>query len=384
MPVELLVGVLSVGLLVNVGLLVWASRSDRISFRFPRRVHGTYAAARSKPVSEDASTLRRRALFVGDRGAAGSGSAGPPHVSRAPFSETLPPSLADFLSQAAPIASPAGGHGFVPSPAGADRELLLPAAGGGPTRSTRLPLTPLTTGSTESGMAVDSLTGLEGPAGWTRIVEIENARLLRYRRPVTVVMTEVEGLRHLAERVGDAPVERLLPVIADAFRREARASDWVARVGPSRFAVLLAETDEIQAINYVERIRIVCEPWLASAAVPLRLAVGWSAPTSSSDLEFAMRRAEERMHSDRRSPGKSAQQARPSATRPASTSPGRDSFEEGSTTGRNTVSPAETGRVVSGNQAEVTAPPGEETESTADTRERGPARPFERASSQDS
>lgn len=384
MPVQLLVGVLSVGLLVNIGLLVWASRSDRISFRLPRRAPGTYVAARSKPVAEDASTLRLRALFVGDRGAAGSDSAGPQPVLRAPFSETLPPSLADFLSQAAPMAPPAGGPGFAASPAGADRELLLPAAGGGPTRLTRLPLTPLTTGSTESGMAVDSLTGLEGPAGWTRIVEIENARLLRYRRPVTAVMIEVEGLRHLAERVGDAPVERLLPVIADAFRREARASDWVARVGPSRFAALLAETDEIQAVNYVERIRITCEPWLASAAVPLRLAIGWSAPTSSSDLEFALRRAEERMNCDRRSPGKSPQQTRVSATRPASTSPGRNSFEEGSTTSRNTVSPAETGRLVSGSEAETTAMPGEEAEPASNTRERGSARPFERASGEDS
>jgi diguanylate cyclase (GGDEF)-like protein len=358
-PVELLAGVLSVGLLVNVVLLVWASRSDRVSFRFPHRSHGTHATPSSRTVAADASTLRRRALLAGDRGAAGSGSAGPPHVSREPCSETLPPSLADFLSQAAPIAPPAGRHGFVTSPAGADRELQLPAAAGGPTRLTRLPLTPLATASAESGIAVDSLTGLEGPAGWTRIVEIENARLLRYRRPVTVVMTEVEGLRHLAERVGDAPVERLLPVIAEAFRREARASDWVARVGPSRFAVLLAETDEIQAVHYVERIRIVCEPWLASSAVPLRLAVGWSAPSSSSDLEFALRRAEERMHSDRRSPGKTAQQSRTSTIRPTPSLTVHSSFDEGPTAGRNTVSPAETGRVMSASEAETSGLSGE-------------------------
>jgi hypothetical protein len=119
-----------------------------------------------------------------------------------------------------------------------------------------------------------------------------------------VVVAEVEGLRRLAERLGDEPIERLLPVIADAFRREARASDWVARVGSGRFAAFLPETDEIQAINYVERIRMACEPWLASSAVPLRLAIGWSSPTASSDLESALARAEERMHADRRMPGK--------------------------------------------------------------------------------
>jgi diguanylate cyclase (GGDEF)-like protein len=193
-------------------------------------------------------------------------------------------------------------------------------------------------------MALDPLTGLEGPASWSRIVEIENARLLRYRRPVTVVMAEVEGLKRLAERLGDEPVDRLLPVIAGAFRREARSSDWVARVGHGRFAAFLPETDEIQAINYVERIRLVCEPWLTSSAVPLRLAIGWSSPTASSDIESALQRAEERMHLDRRMPGKSVQAPRVVPPRVVSvprmaptTSPSEGNLVD-------SVPPAETGR----------------------------------------
>jgi diguanylate cyclase (GGDEF)-like protein len=175
-------------------------------------------------------------------------------------------------------------------------------------------------------------------------MEIENARLLRYRRPVTVVMAEVEGLRRLAERLGDEPVDRLLPVIADAFRREARSSDWVARVGNGRFAAFLPETDEIQAINYVERIRIVCEPWLASSAVPLRLAIGWSSPGASSDLEFALERAEERMHADRRMPGKPIQPPRAVPARVVSLARTGPASAESSDGGEAMVAPAETGR----------------------------------------
>jgi diguanylate cyclase (GGDEF)-like protein len=150
-----------------------------------------------------------------------------------------------------------------------------------------------------AGLAADSLTSLEGPTAWSRILEIENARLLRYRRPVTIVVADVEGLRRLAERLGEAPVQRLLPVIVDSFVRQTRTTDWIARVGEGRFRALLPETDEIQAINYVERVRTACEPWLASAAVPLNLAIGWSSPAASSDLDSAILRAEERMHADR-------------------------------------------------------------------------------------
>ncbi|HEX7592278.1 MAG TPA: hypothetical protein VF375_10035, partial [Candidatus Limnocylindrales bacterium] len=125
-----------------------------------------------------------------------------------------------------------------------------------------------------------------------------------------MAVAEVDGLRRLAERLGDEPVERLLPVIADAFRREARTSDWVACIGNGRLAAFLPEMDEIQAVKYVERIRTACVPWLASSAVPLRLAIGWAAPTASSDLEFAFGRAEERMRADRRLSGKATQEPR--------------------------------------------------------------------------
>ncbi len=77
-------------------------------------------------------------------------------------------------------------------------------------------------GPLDGGIALDALTGLEGPQSWSRIVEVENARLLRYRRPSTIIVAEIEGLRRLAERVGEEPVARLLPVVAGAFHQEAR------------------------------------------------------------------------------------------------------------------------------------------------------------------
>ena len=42
--------------------------------------------------------------------------------------------------------------------------------------------------------------------------------------------------------------------------------------------MLLPETDEVQAINYVERVRAECDRWLAAGAVSMRLAIGWASP----------------------------------------------------------------------------------------------------------
>jgi diguanylate cyclase (GGDEF)-like protein len=353
-PVDLLVGVLLLSVVANATLLFRLSRSDRVKFRWPGLRSGSSDSSRGRPAVADPPRPRRRSLFVAEsptrRAPVETGlrpfpvaavSAVPP-AALPSLSQTLPADLADFLARPATIAAGAEGLGFEP-PNVADHRKGLGR------RSTDVEMglmarLPHQSNPVAQAMTVDSLTGLEGPASWSRIIEIENARLLRYRRPVTVVMVEVEGLRRLAERLGDDPVDRLLPVIADALRREARATDWVARISDSRFAAFLPETDEIQAINYVERIRLVCEPWLASSAVPLWLAIGWSGPTASSDLEFALLRAEERMHADRRMPGRSIQLPRVVPGRVVSVTRSGDGGTDSGDCEEPAVPPAETGR----------------------------------------
>ena len=315
MPVELLVAVLFVlSVVVNAALLFWVYRADHVTVHWSRRVQSAFVGLRPQRSADGIPPPRRRPLYVAERGDdprgtkssdAAAGQRVPATVTTAPATvpasvaprlPSLPPDLAELLLR--PAAMAPRGDFSEPDESLPDGTNVLAR------------ITDDGRGTGASRLTPDPLTGLEGPASWSRIIDIENSRLLRYRRPVTAVMFEVEGLQRLAERLGDEPVDRLLPVIADALRREARSSDWVARLGAGRFAAFLPETDEIQAINYVERIRVSCEPWLASSAVPLRLAIGWSSPSASTDLEHAIAEAEARMHADRRVPGKLPQPPR--------------------------------------------------------------------------
>jgi len=139
---------------------------------------------------------------------------------------------------------------------------------------------------------------------WERRVREESSRLSRYRRPVTVVLVELDGFERLVSRLGSDAADRLIPAIAETLIRNGRATDHVARLGPSRFGVLMPETDEIQAINYAERIRAQCDRWLAAGAISTRIALGWACPTPSSDLAAAIRIADERLQGDRRKTGR--------------------------------------------------------------------------------
>ena len=144
----------------------------------------------------------------------------------------------------------------------------------------------------------DPATGLLTATGWGTIVADEDARVRRYRRAATVVMIEIDGLDRLAERLGPGVADRLVPGVSAIVRRLAREADQVARLGHGRLGVLLPETDEIQAINYVERIRGASDEWLAQGGVSLRVAVGWASAAGDVTLHDAVRIATERMFAE--------------------------------------------------------------------------------------
>ena len=156
---------------------------------------------------------------------------------------------------------------------------------------------------TDAGLdaLVDPATGLGARLAWDEAFRNEERRLARYHRATTVLVAELDGLDALAERLGQAAADRLIPPVGDALRRNARGADIVTRVGHARFHALLPETDEIGAINYVDRVRTACDMWLEAGAVAVRLAIGWASPGAGATLADALRVAEERMNADRRS-----------------------------------------------------------------------------------
>jgi diguanylate cyclase (GGDEF)-like protein len=156
------------------------------------------------------------------------------------------------------------------------------------------------TGSIAGRRGRDPLTGMLDPLAFEEVVSNEEAREARYGRPATVIVFELDGLARLVDRLGPEPGDRIETALGDTIRRLARRADHVARLERGRYAVLLPETDEIAAINYVERIRRACDLWLESGAIAMRLAIGWASTAGDSGLSGAIRVATERMRVERR------------------------------------------------------------------------------------
>jgi diguanylate cyclase (GGDEF)-like protein len=144
----------------------------------------------------------------------------------------------------------------------------------------------------------DPLTGTDGPHYWDRLIISETARVRRYKRPATIVLVEIAGLSRLGALWGPDVAERTLISAARTLSQSIRTSDHIARIEPIRFGILLTETAEIAAINFVERARVSCERDLRVASEVVGVAFGWASPPKSGDLADAVAVAQKRLEAE--------------------------------------------------------------------------------------
>jgi diguanylate cyclase len=140
----------------------------------------------------------------------------------------------------------------------------------------------------------DPLSGTDGPRFWDRVVESENARWRRYGRPVTVVVVEFTGLVSDGTWLGRELVMQTFARVAQVLTMAFRSSDYQARIGPGRFGILLIDTDEISAINFVDRIRAACQNELDEHS-GFGMRTGWASPAEGETLHSAVDRARARL-----------------------------------------------------------------------------------------
>ena len=145
----------------------------------------------------------------------------------------------------------------------------------------------------------DPVTGLEGPIFWQTLLASELSRSTRYERPLTIVLLDIDGLRELQAAWGEDVARETIREIAQCIRRLARASDHCTRISLARFGILLTETNEITAINFVERVRASVPSLLPRACDQVRFTFGWATPHPGEAAEAVVSRAVARMAADR-------------------------------------------------------------------------------------
>jgi diguanylate cyclase (GGDEF)-like protein len=105
--------------------------------------------------------------------------------------------------------------------------------------------------------SVDSLTGLFNRRSWDEHLARELARARRERRPLSVVMIDLDHFKQFNDEHGHPAGDRLLAEAAAGWRAAIRATDVLARYGGEEFTLALANCSPADAVTLVDRLRAV-------------------------------------------------------------------------------------------------------------------------------
>jgi diguanylate cyclase (GGDEF)-like protein len=112
-----------------------------------------------------------------------------------------------------------------------------------------------TTEKLEKLAATDGLTGLVNRRQFIALAESELARFRRYRRPMSMLLLDIDDFKSVNDRFGHDVGDRMIMHIAMLCDENKRDADVVARVGGEEFAVLLPETSLDDSCAVGERLR---------------------------------------------------------------------------------------------------------------------------------
>ena len=126
--------------------------------------------------------------------------------------------------------------------------------------------------------ATDRLTGLRSHRSLHEELAKEVERSLRYGRPVTLMMMDIDGFRLFNDTYGYQEGDRVLKQVAKVLERESRSNDIVGRYGGDEFMAILPEIGRDEGVSCANRLfealsheRV--QPRLGKS-VPLVLSVG--------------------------------------------------------------------------------------------------------------
>ena len=101
----------------------------------------------------------------------------------------------------------------------------------------------------------DHLTGLANRREFERVIEREVALAERHQRRLSLLMIDLDNLKHINDKLGHSAGDEALKLVAQQLQRVVRASDVCARVGGDEFAVAMPETDLARARDVAIRLR---------------------------------------------------------------------------------------------------------------------------------
>jgi diguanylate cyclase (GGDEF)-like protein len=146
---------------------------------------------------------------------------------------------------------------------------------------------------------LDALTGLHNRRSAEQRLDEEIRRATRHKRPLTVLLLDLNGLKLMNDKHGHAAGDLLLRCFSERLKRSIRGSDFAARFGGDEFAAFLPECKPEEVHHVLQRLSNI-EVDLGSSRVPLSFSAGWTDYVSGETAEDLLRRADNALYANKR------------------------------------------------------------------------------------
>jgi diguanylate cyclase (GGDEF)-like protein len=130
----------------------------------------------------------------------------------------------------------------------------------------------------------DSLTGLANYRSLTESLEREIERARRYRQPLSLITLDLDHLKLINDEHGHDAGDQAIRLVAQVLKAAVRSFEVVARQGGDEFAVLLPNTNALEAERLAERLRSEVAS-RSVEGVPLSASIGVASRDAARDFD---------------------------------------------------------------------------------------------------
>ena len=139
---------------------------------------------------------------------------------------------------------------------------------------------------------LDSLTGLYNRTHFYETLGREVKRAHRYGRNLSLVVIDLDDFKTVNDRVGHLGGDAALVDIAERLRSVVRGADVPCRVGGDEFAVILPESEVVDAEQLYQRLHLALEGRPVGRGERVRLSAGIASLQQDDDAESLFQRAD--------------------------------------------------------------------------------------------
>jgi diguanylate cyclase (GGDEF)-like protein len=147
--------------------------------------------------------------------------------------------------------------------------------------------------------ALDQLTGLYNRrSGEQRLAE-EISRSVRYERPLTLLLLDLDGLKQINDRFGHAAGDLVLQGFANRLQKAIRGSDLAVRLGGDEFMVVLPECKVDEVPHVLGRLEGLDVEYIGKK-IECRFSRGWTDYKPGETSQEFMSRADIALYANKR------------------------------------------------------------------------------------